>query len=76
MNKIPDVILDQRLVFVSNSFLPLLPACGMIDSFLHRCRFIFIVRVDVLCYLRRADSSRSFVEVFVLVLRRGKDALV
>ena len=74
-DEIPGVVLEMRVDFVLNGFLPLFPACGMIDSFLNCCRFVLVVGIDVPCNLCHANSW-CFVEVFVFELRRGKDALV
>ena len=59
------MILDQGVEFDPKRFLPLLTSHGVVDSFLHRCRLVFVVGVDAPCSLCHANLSRLFVEVFV-----------
>ena len=63
-------------VLVSNGFLPLLPSRGVVDGFLHRCRLVFVVGVDIPCHLCHVDSSGLFVEAFVFEFGGGKNALI
>src|SRR5271170_3710516 len=50
-NEIPGVVLDVRVEFVSNGFLPLLAARWMVDSFLDCCWFVVVVGIGVPCDL-------------------------
>ena len=65
------LILDQRVILVSDCFLPLLPASRMIDSLLYRPWFVLVVGIDVFLasFAMRTRgvlskfSSANFVEV-------------
>src|SRR5271169_931551 len=59
----------KGVILLSDCLLPLLSACGMIDCFLNRRRFVLVVRVCVSCHLGHTDmTSRSF-EIFILKSR-------
>ena len=74
-NEIPGVILDERVDFISNGFLPLLAARGMIDGFLNCPGLVLVVGIATLCNLCHSGSW-FFVELFVFEFRRGEGTFV
>src|SRR5579859_6072130 len=56
-NEVPCVVLDERIDFVLNGFLPLLSVCGMVDSFLYHCWLVLVVWINVPRNLCHASLS-------------------
>ncbi len=68
-NVIPAFVFYERVEFVSDQFLPLFPTCGMVDCFLERGRFFFVVWIDVSGHFGDVSSCSILVlvELFVTV---------
>jgi len=63
-SEIPGLVLHERVEFVSCHFLPLSPACRMIDGFLNCGRLLFVIGIGVPCHLCHMGPL-ALVEIFV-----------